>query len=307
MTTPETTPMTMAMNEGSSKMLADTSAVEESVCQVALTSGIKSEKNGEKMDLARAIEAMENPAVGVITNPDLMRYIGEFIPKPSIERMTHIELDIFFDALGVLSEVEIGKVFVIREVRKSELPSETLCDFSKMNMIMEHCLNTKDFAVFIYHSGGCGARQSIRIKSHWIGKKGTRGQQEKWLAIYANKIEGKRKMGKAKYIDGARLLSEKKIAKKKSLKSDEKTRLIEVWKSKIRNWEQFTDKQLILAIKTVLKKNNRKLTGYTKWAGENPLYIIRQLYDIYSDKKSILRDIMVEGRKTIEEQKKGVL
>ena len=128
-------------------------------------------KNKPAADLARFSESVTNPAAGVLTNPDLLRIIGSFIPKPNIDRLTKTELLYLKKAMADIKitadgggfndnkGVDInGKLTVLDFIKNSELPKQGKggeLNFDKINEVLDMFMSPK-FSAYVFLFGRYG-------------------------------------------------------------------------------------------------------------------------------------------------------
>ena len=275
-------------------------------------------KNKPAADLARAREALNNPAANVLTNPDLLRMIGSFTPKPNINKLTKTELlylkmamaDIKITADGGgfndNKGVDInGKLTVLDFIKNSELPKQGKggeLNFNKINEVLDMFMSPK-FSAYVYHSGGMGNRESVKLAVKTTISRMPNVVEElkksydKYAAAGYDEAKVKENTERLRAIRNAAALE----------KRDTRTAATEAKGAVEPDIDKYTTESLVYAIRQAnalfrdLSDENKQfsngLSRYTGYADKTPAYIIGRLKNVFKYNEP---DVPVKNTKFID-------
>lgn len=228
---------------------------------------------------------------------DLARYAASFLlVKDPLELVDRFDsLVILREIMMRLGEYKIGSgVYFVKEFTSSDTWSEKWVDGKKYKMrakkiiddvnnmknAIKEIVKTDNFSIDVYYGGGFARKKALKFNVYWVGKKGTKGQQQLWDSLYKEKIL-------PVVNDVQRWLRAEKVLEdnfKSSQALEEKK--METAKKNIGLNTTKTSAELVSLIGRLSKKHNIKYGGYTKFKNNTPEEIL----------VSVLRQ--VEGIKT---------
>jgi hypothetical protein len=206
---------------------------------------------------------------------DLARYASSFLlVKDPLELVNNFSsLVILREVMMRLGEYKIGTgITFVQEFTSSDTWSEEWVDGKKYKMraqkiiddvknidnAIKEIVKTDNFDIDVYYGGGFGRKKALKFNVKWIGKKGTKGQQELWDNLYKEKLL-------PVVNDVQRWLRAEKVVedKFKSSRALEEKKM-ETAKKNIELNTTKTSAELVSLIGRLVKKHDIKYPGYTK-------------------------------------------
>lgn len=267
---------------------------------------VEAVKNKPAADLARAREALINPAAGVLTNPDLLRMIGSFMPKATINRLTKTELVYLNLAMAAIKHTADGKKYdrnfgvdvngkltILDVIKNSELPKQGKggeLNFNKINEVLDTFLSP-NFTAYVYHSGGMGNKESVKLSVNTTKSRmpnvvaELKKASDKFAASEYDKAKVKENSDRLRAIRNVAIdeKNQENAAKREAAKAEVASK-----GAAEPDIDKYTSESLVYAIrkanelfKFAGKEYSNGFSGYSKYKDETPSYIIRRLKDIF--------------------------